>query len=309
MKKTSTVIFLLFIISPFVLSDNFVIKNKKEFNRIFSTDAGLITIAEGFQFTEGPVWVNEKGGYLIFSDVRANELKKYSKKDGIVTFRKPSHNANGNFLDPQGRLYTCEHSARRVTIRDQKGGIRVLVDHYRKKRFNSPNDIVVRSDGTVWFTDPTYGLEDKSQKELEGNYVFYFDPETKEIKIAAKDFDMPNGLCFSPDETKLYIADSGKPHHIRVFDVHAEGALKNGRVFCESDGNGPDGIRVDNDGRLYITAGDGIHIFTPEGSLIGKILTPVQPTNLCFGGSEKNILFITARSKLYCINLKVKGKY
>ena len=168
--------------------------------------------------------------------------------------------------------------------------MRTLVDRFDGKKFNSPNDAVVKSDGTIWFTDPPYGLPKGETKEQDGNYVFRFDPKTKTTTLAAKDFDMPNGLCFSPDEKKLYVADSGKPRHIRVFDVQPDGTLTGGAVFCQIDKGVPDGIRCDAQGRIFSSAGDGVHIFSPDGKLIGKILVPETPANLCFGGTDGKTL-------------------
>jgi gluconolactonase len=164
----------------------------------------------------------------------------------------------------------------------------------------------VKSDGTVWFTDPDYGLGG-NKKEQEGNFVFRFDPKTKQVSAVVKDFDKPNGICFSPDEKKLYVADSGKPHHIRVFDVQKDGTLANGKIFCVIDKGVPDGIRCDKQGRVWSSAGDGVHIFAPDGSLIGKTLVPESPANLCFGGKDGKTLYITARSSLYAIGTLQKN--
>ncbi|HTD85435.1 MAG TPA: SMP-30/gluconolactonase/LRE family protein, partial [Candidatus Binatia bacterium] len=228
------------------------------------------------------------------------ELKKWTKAGGVTTFRKPSNNANGNTLDVQGKLTTVEHSGRRVCVTERDGTVRTLVDTFEGKKFNSPNDVVVKSDGTYWFTDPDYGLG-KNPKEQPGNYVYRFDPRSKSIAAVVKDFDKPNGLCFSPDEKKLYIADSGKPRHIRVFDVQSGGTLDGGKVFCAIDKGGPDGIRCDNSGRIWSSAGDGAHVFAPDGKLLGKILVPESPANLCFGGGDGKTLYITARKSLYAI--------
>ena len=299
----------------------FVIQDAAEFRKIVPAGARLEKLAGGFQFVEGPVWTNAEGGYLVFSDIPANELKKWTPQDGVSTFRSPSHNANGNTRDAQGRLITCEHSGRRVSIADAAGNVSTLVDRYQGKRLNSPNDVVVKSDGTIWFTDPPYGLRNHMQgKELDGNYVFRFDPDSGELQPVVDDFDRPNGLCFSPDESKLYIADSGQPRHVRVFDVQADGTLSGGSVFCAVDTGVPDGIRCDVEGRLYSSAGDGIQIFAPSGGLIGKILVPrvpsrndaaqlapESPANLCFGGQDGKTLFITASTSLYAIQLGVSG--
>ena len=269
--------------------------------------AKLQKLAGDMKFTEGPVWIGRDGGDLVFSDIPADELMRWSMSEGLRTFRKPSHQANGNTLDRQGRLVTCEHHARRVTRTEADGTVTVLVDSFEGKKFNSPNDAVVRSDGTIWFTDPPYGLPPGASRELEKNYVFRFDPTTKRIDIVADDFDMPNGLCFSPDERTLYVADSGKPHHIRAFDVTSDGRLQNARIFCTIDAGAPDGIRCDDQGNVWSSAGDGVHVFAPDGTLLGKIPVPETPANLCFGGADGRILFITARTSLYSIRVNARG--
>ena len=284
---------------------DFDIRDETEFKKIVAADVKLVKLAGEMKFIEGPVWLERDGGFLVFSDIPSDELKKWTAKDGLTTFRKPSANANGNTLDGQGRLVSCEHSGRRVSVLEKDGTLRTVADQCGGKKFNSPNDAVVKSDGTVWFTDPPYGLPKGATKEQEGNYVFRFDPKTKTATIVAKDFDMPNGLCFSPDEKKLYVADSGKPKHIRVFDVQTDGTLTGGAVFCQIDKGGPDGIRCDAQGRIFSSAGDGVHIFAPYGKLIGKILAPESPANLCFGGKDGKTLFITARTSLYSIPLLV----
>jgi len=231
-------------------------------------------------------------------------LKKWSNQDGLSTFRKPSQNANGNTIDRQGRLMTAEHGARRVSVTAQDGTVTTVVDQYNGKKLNSPNDVVMKSDGTIWFTDPDYGLSDRP-KEQPGNYVYRFNPKNRELHPVATDFDKPNGLCFSPNESKLYVADSGRPRHIRVFQVNSDGTLTNGKVLAKIDRGGPDGIRCDRDGRIWSSAGDGIHIFSSEGGLIGKILVPEAPANLGFGGQDGKTLFITARKSLYSIQTSV----
>ncbi|MGD0093728.1 MAG: SMP-30/gluconolactonase/LRE family protein [Planctomycetota bacterium] len=283
----------------------FDIRDEAEFSRIVPKGAVLRKLAGGLKFVEGPVWM--PGGFLVFSDIPADELKKWSEKDGLTTFRTPSHNANGNFLSTDGLLLTCEHSSRRVTRTEKDGSIAVLADSYDGKKLNSPNDLVMKSDGMIYFTDPPYGVPKGEKREQPKNFVFRLDPKTKELKPIADDFDMPNGLCFSPDEKKLYIADSGQPRHIRVFDVKDDGTLANGKVFCAIDKGLPDGIRCDSAGRLFSTAGDGVQIFNTEGALIGKILVPETPANICFGGADRKTLYITARTSLYAIELASAG--
>ena len=284
-------------------SEPFFIKNEAEFRKCVAAEARVEKLAGGLSFTEGPAW--HPDGFLVFSDIPNNELKKWTKAEGLTTFRKPSQNANGNTIDRAGRLVSAEHTARRVSVTEKDGTVKTLVDRYDGKKFNSPNDVVVKSDGTVWFTDPPYGLPKGEQKEQAGNYVFRFDPKSGTTTIVSTNHDMPNGLAFSPDEKKLYVADSGQPRHIRVYDVKADGTLGGGGEFGKIDKGGPDGIRCDAEGRVWSSAGDGVHIFAPDGALIGKILTPEGPANLGFGGADGKTLFITARKSLYAIPVRV----
>jgi len=265
-------------------------------------------IAGGFHFIEGPVWTNDDGGFLVFSDIPADETKKWTEKRSVVTFRKPSFNTNGNTRDREGRLISCETSAkaRRITRTESDGSITILADNFDGKKFNATNDVVVKSDGTIWFTDPTYDMP-KGTQEIPGQYVFQLDPQTKRVTAMAKDFDQPNGLCFSPDEKMLYIADSGHPHHIRVFNVQHDGTLNDGRIFCVIDNGVPDGIRCDEHGNVWSSAGDGVQVFSPDGMLILRIKVPETPANLCFGGATGKTLFITARTSLYAIQTNVRG--
>lgn len=263
-------------------------------------------LAGDMKFTEGPVWLSRDGGFLVFSDIPADELKRWSEKEGLATFRKPSHNANGNLLDREGRMISCEHGGRRLSILEADGTLATLVDKFEGKAFNSPNDVAVAADDAVCFTDPDYGLRGKPG-EIGGNWVFRFDPKTKNIRVLVKDFDKPNGIAFSPDGKLLYIADSGKPRHIRVFDVEADGGVSNSRVFCTLDQGAPDGIRCDADGRVWSSAGDGVRIYDTSGKLLGTIPVPEVPANLCFGGADRKTLFITARTSLYAIDVRVKG--
>src|SRR5258706_3994798 len=284
---------------------DFEIKNEAEFKKPLPQGVTLQRLVGDRGFVEGPAW-RPADQALIFSDIPNNELKIWTAQFGINTLRRPSNNSDGNTIDPEGRLVTAEHSGRRVSVTLENETVATLVDQYNGKKLNSPNDVVVRSDGTVWFTDPDYGLG-QNTKEQEGNYVFRFDPKAKQNSVVSKDFDKPNGICFSPDENKLYVADSGKPRHIRVFQVERDGAVSNGKIFCKIDKGAPDGIRCDVDGRIWSSAVDGIQIFGADGALIGKILAAESPANLCFGGPEGRTLFITARSTLYSIPTLVTG--
>lgn len=282
---------------------DFEIVDKAEFERIFAPSAKVERLATGMQFIEGPIWINTDGGFLIFSDIPANELKRWDAKKGVTTFRQPSNAANGNTLDLQGRLISAEHGARRVSRTEKNGEVVTLVDSFEGKKLNSPNDVVVKSDGTIWFTDPDYGLAGRT-KEQPGNYVYRFDPKSKNLTAVIKDFDKPNGLCFSPDETRLYVADSGTPRHIRVFDVGRDGSVAQGRVFAAIDKGGPDGIRCDAVGRVWSSSGDGAQIFSAEGKLIARILLPESAANLTFGGKDGHRVFLTARKSLYAVDSK-----
>ena len=264
---------------------------------VLPAGAKVEKLAGGFQFIEGPVWVPEEGGYLIFSDINANRLIRWSSRAGPSTFRQPSGQANGNILDHEGRLITCEHQTRRVSRTETNGMIRTLVDRFDGRTFNAPNDVAVKSDGTIWFTDPNYG----AGQTQPGRYVYRFDPTNGNATVTAlvTNFDQPNGICFSPDEAHLYVADSGTPRHIRVFDVTIDNRLTNGRVFTAVNPGAPDGIRAHADGRIFSSAGDGVQIFGTNGALLGRILTPEAAANLCFGGPGNRMLFITARTSLY----------
>ncbi|HZZ44533.1 MAG TPA: SMP-30/gluconolactonase/LRE family protein [Tepidisphaeraceae bacterium] len=268
---------------------------------LFPPNAQLQKIIPDQKFTEGPVWVNDQtGGHLVFSDIPDSTIHKWTPAAGLSTLRHPSNQTNGNTVDAQRRLISCEHQTRRVVRTEPDGSITVLADAYDGHKLNSPNDVIVKSDGTIWFTDPPYGI-DRSLIEQAHNYVFRLNPATGQVTPVASDFDMPNGLCFSPDEHTLYVADSGSPHHIRSFKIFADNTLGQSKTFATIDNGIPDGIRCDANGNLWSSAGDGIHIFSPEGSLLAKIPTPETPANLTFGGPDGHTLFITARSSVYSI--------
>ncbi|MBM3786091.1 MAG: SMP-30/gluconolactonase/LRE family protein [Acidobacteria bacterium] len=279
---------------------DFEIKDEAEFKKLFPAGAKVTRLETNLQFVEGPAWT--PGGFLVFSDIPANELKRWDPKGGLTTFRKPSNNANGNTVDQQGRLVTAEHTAHRISRTAKDGTVATLVESFEGKMLNSPNDVVVKSDGTFWFTDPDYGLGGR-KKEQAGNYVYRFDERTGALLPVVKDFDKPNGLCFSPDEKKLYVADSGKPRHIRVFDVNSDGTVGGGRVFASIDKGGPDGIRCDEGGRVWSSSGDGAQIFAADGHLIARILLPEAAANLTFGPKT---LYLTARKSLYSVPVKAK---
>lgn len=278
--------------------------------------ARLEELYSGCRWAEGPVWFND-ANQLLWSDIPNQRMLRWTPDGGVSVFRQASNFANGHTRDREGRLVSCEHGTRRVTRTEVDGAITVLADSYRGKRLNSPNDVVVASDGAVWFTDPTYGiLSDyegyRADPEQETRNVYRLDPASGDIAAVATDFNQPNGLAFSPDERVLYVADSGASHdeslprHIRAFDV-AGGRLTNGRVFCEIDTGIPDGIRTDTVGNLWSSAGDGVHCFAPDGTLLGKILVPQTVANLTFGGPRRNRLFIAATNSLYSIYVTATG--
>lgn len=291
---------------------------KPRFSELIIPLCRLERLYTGARWAEGPVYFAD-GRYLLFSDIPNNRMLRWEEESEQVSlFRYPSNFSNGNTRDRQGRLLTCEHGTRRVTRTEPDGRITVLADRFDGKRLNSPNDVVVRSNGTVWFTDPPYGiLSDyegyKAESEIGHCHVYCHNPETGETRVAADDFDKPNGLAFSADETTLYIADSGrshgadKPHHVRAFDVAADGKLSGGRVFAEIEPGIPDGLRLDTGGRIWISAADGVHCYEPDGELIGRILVPEPVANFTFGGPRHSRLFITASSSLYAVFLNATG--
>ena len=278
----------------------------------------LERLATGCRWAEGPAYF-PAGRYLVWSDIPNDRMLRWDECDGnISTFRAPAGYTNGHTVDRQGRLVSCEHLARRVTRTELDGTITVLADRYRGKRLNSPNDVVVRSDGSIWFTDPAYGIDHdyeglRQEPELDGCHVYRVDPGTAEVTRVADDFVRPNGLAFSPDESRLYIADSGATHepdgprHIRVFDVVDGRTLAGGEVFSDCDAGIFDGFRVDEAGRLWASAGDGVHCIDMDGTLIGKIRVPETVSNVCFGGRHRNRLFITATTSLYSVYLLLRG--
>ncbi len=286
------------------------------FSRYVLGNASLKQLATGFDWVEGPVWFGD-AGCLLFSDIPNNRILRWTPDSGITTYRQPSNYANGHTRDRQGRLVSCEHGARRVTRTEWDGSITVIADGFEGKRLNSPNDVVVASDGAIWFTDPHYGIMTdyegyKSEQELPCN-VYRVDAASGAIEAVLTDFACPNGLAFSPDESLLYVADTGRMYdaeakkHIRVFDYAGEGRLTGGAVFHVVEPGASDGFRVDSDGNIWTSAGDGVHCIAPDGRLLGKILVPELVSNVCFGGRAKHQLFITATTSLYSIILNRQG--
>ena len=278
---------------------------------LIDANAELEQLGTGCEFTEGPVWHSE-GKFLLFSDIPANQMKKWTAEEGITNFRVPSGKSNGLTYDKQGRLVTCEHANRRVSRTEADGTVVTIASHYEDKRLNSPNDVVVKSDGSIYFSDPPYGLtadygiEGEQDLDFQGVYRLSADGQT--LTLLVDDFDRPNGLCFSPDESILYIDDTERMH-IRAFDVQPDGTIANGRVFAEEEGEGaaPDGMKIDVHGNVYLTGPGGIWVFDTSGEHLGVIQTPERSANLAWGGDDWSTLFITASTSLYSVQCKVSG--
>jgi len=285
------------------------IKHSEKFDTIVPKESKVEKIATNFQFTEGPVW-NIPEGFLLFSDIPRNRIWKWFPDRGTSVFREPSGNSNGLTYDKEGRLLICEHGNRRLARMAKDGTYTVLADRFQGKRLNSPNDVTVKSEGTVYFTDPPYGIKPE-QMELPFQGVFRLNPSSRELVLLVKDFDRPNGLAFSPDEKILYINDSSTSRrHIRAFDVNPDGRLSNSRVFYEirsKETGNPDGMKVDVEGNLYVAAAGGIWVISPHAELLGIIRTSETPANCAWGKSDWKTLFITARSSLYSIKLSIPG--
>ena len=294
-----------------------LVPDSPKFLELFPAGAALTKLATGFIWAEGPVWFSELNE-LRFSDIPNNRMMRWSPVNGLSVFRQPSQRTNGHTRDREGNMISCEHGGRCVSRTYMDGRYEMIVSHWNGKRLNSPNDVVVKSDGTIWFTDPPYGIISnhegiKADSEIGNNNVYRFDPATGELSVVADDFDRPNGLAFSPDESELYIADSGyarghgfgfeegRPRHVRGLKVVNGKTLKDSRVVAVINEKVPDGLRVDTEGLLWISAGDGIHCYTKDGERLGRILVPETVANLTFGGFGKSRMFITATSSLYAI--------
>jgi gluconolactonase len=291
--------------------------HEKEFTHLVVGSANLDTLYTDCRWAEGPCWFGD-ANCLIWSDIPNNRMLRWVPDGGVSVFRHNSNFVNGNTRDREGRLISCSHGGRNVVRTEVDGSLTVLADSYRGKRLNAPNDVVVKSDGSIWFTDPGYGiLSDyegfKGEFEQDGCFVFRLDPATGEMAVVVDDFVRPNGLAFSPDESILYVADSAYSHgadlprHIRAFDVGADNVLSKGRVFVEIKPGLPDGFRIDVDGNIWTSAGDGVHCYNPSGVLLGKILTPNTVANVEFGGPRRNRLFIAATESLHAIYLATNG--
>lgn len=277
----------------------------------FHGDAWLERLHTGCRWTEGPAWF-PAGRYLVFSDIPNDRILRWDETTGAVgVFRQPSMYANGHTVDRRGRLVSCEHGRRAVTRTEPDGSVTVLADAYQGKRLNSPNDVVEHSDGSLWFTDPAYGIDSdyegyRADSEIGGCHVYRIDPAGGQLTRVAADFDRPNGLAFSADEQRLYITDSAR-RELRVFTVNGDRTLSGGEVLATCTAGTFDGVRLDHGGRIWAAAGDGLHCFDPDGTLIGKLLVPETVANLAFGGPRRNRLFICATSSLYSVMVNVTG--
>jgi gluconolactonase len=285
----------------------------ERFRACFNRTAKLEQLWTGARWTEGPAYF-PAARCLLFSDIPNDRMLRYDECDGNVSvFRQPCGYANGHTVDREGRLVSCEHGGRRVSRTEHDGRVIAIAERFEGKRLNSPNDVVVKSDGSIWFTDPPFGiLSDyeghKAASELGKNYVFRVDARNGSIAAVADDFVRPNGLAFSTDESKLYIVDSHPSQRsMRVYDVGDDGAIRNGRVFATCTAGRFDGFRLDDAGRIWTSTDEGVHCYDPDGTLIGKVLVPEILSNVCFGGAKRNRLFITATGSLYAVMLTVNG--
>jgi gluconolactonase len=298
--------------------DSFTVLDER-FSRLTLANVHVERLWTGCRWAEGPAYF-AAGRYLVWSDIPNNRMLRYDDTDGSVSvFRQPSNCSNGHTVDREGRLVSCEHQARCVSRTEHDGSRTVLAGTFGGRRLNSPNDVVVKSDGAIWFTDPTYGIDtdyegDAAESEIGASHVYRIDPASGECTAVATDFVQPNGLAFSPDERLLYVADTGATHvkggprHIRRFSVAGDGrALAGGEVFATCTAGLFDGMRVDVHGNVWTSAGDGVHCYHPDGMLLGKINLPEVVANVCFGGPKRNRLFVCATTSLYAVYLNTAG--
>lgn len=290
----------------------------ERFEKRIQGNANIDVLWTGGRWAEGPAYL-AAGRYVIWSDIPNDRIMRFDEMNGeVATFEQPCRNQNGHAVDREGRLVACEHRGRCISRYEIDGSRTVLADRYEGKRFNSPNDVIVKSDGSVWFTDPSYGIDsdyegDASPMEQDGRHVYRMDPSGKVTRVI-NDLRQPNGLAFSADETVLYVSDTGRTHFpdcepkIRRYPVAADGAsVGKGEDFVISESGLFDGFRLDTDGNVWSSAGDGIHCFAPDGTLLGKILIDEVVANLCFGGPKRNRLFICATTTLRAIYVNARG--
>lgn len=291
---------------------NVEIRNRR-FTAVVGADVAFEKVGSGCIFTEGPLW-HPYEKFLLFSDIPGDKIRLWSQAEGIKIFRTPSNMANGLTYDRQGRLLACEHAVSRVTRTELDGTITILASHYDGKELNSPNDIVVKSDGGIYFTDPPYGRAEfygvPRPQELTFQGVYRIDPIRRDLRLLVHDFDGPNGLCFSLDERRLFVNDTNR-QHIRVFDLEPDGSVTHGRVWAETVGKGngaPDGMKIDSEGNLYCSGPGGIHVFDPDGACLGVIRVPEPLANFAWGDADLRSLFITASTSVYKIPVRVPGR-
>ena len=284
----------------------------ERFEGVVGKSVAFERLATGFIFTEGPLW-HRRDKYLLFSDMPGDHLRRWSQKDGVTTFRKPCNKSNGLAWDLQGRLIVCEHASSHLTRTEPDGKITVLASHHAGKELNSPNDVIVKSDGAIYFSDPTYGRKPHfglpREPQLSFRGVYRLAPDGKTLTLLADDFGQPNGLCFSLDEKVLFVNDTDK-QHIRAFDVKADGTLANSRVWAKTVGEGqgaPDGMKIDSKGNIYCCGPGGIHVFAPDATSLGVIKVPEYVANFCFGDDDLRSLFITASTSIYRIRVATPG--
>lgn len=293
------------------MSTTFEVRDLR-FHEVFASDAELVRHLHGFKFTEGPIW-HPVEKHLRFSDIIGNSIYQWSAADGLKDIRPNSHLANGNTYDRQGRMLTCHHASSRVTRTEPDGSITVIAAHYQGKQLNSPNDIVVKRDGAIYFSDPPSGREAfvgiPRDSELGFAGVYRVDPETLALALLVDDFAKPNGLCFSLDEKQLFVNDTAR-FHIRVFDVRDDGTVANGRLWAETvaEGRGvPDGMKFDSAGHLLCCGPGGVHVFAPDATCLGVLRTPEQACNFIWGDDDFQTLYITAVTSVYRIRVQVPG--
>jgi gluconolactonase len=284
----------------------------KRFESVVGRSVQFERLATGCIFTEGPLW-HRRDKYLLFSDMPGDHLRRWSAKDGVATFRKPCNKSNGLAWDNQGRLIVCEHATSRLTRTEADGSITVLASHHQGKELNSPNDVVVKSDGAIYFSDPTYGRKPHfgipRETELAFRGVYRVSPDGESLTLLADDFGQPNGLCFSLDEKVLFVNDTDR-QHIRAFDVKSDGAVGNSRVWAKTVGEGagaPDGMKIDSAGNVYCCGPGGIHVFTPDAVCLGVIRVPEYTANFCWGDDDLRSLFIAASTSIYRVRVAVPG--
>ncbi len=295
-----------------------VVRFDDRLNAVVPVDAEVVQLCTGAQWSEGPVYLPAEAA-VIWSDIPNNRLLRWSAVDGLTIARSPSVFTNGNTLDREGRIVHCSHGQRAITRTDVDGSVTVLVDRWHDKRLNSPNDVVVHVDGSVWFSDPPYGIVSdregyRADSEIDANHVYRFEPETNDLRVVVTDVEEPNGLAFSPDGDFLYVSDTSAAlrsdgtgnHHIRRYRISGCRVL-DGELFAIVEPGLPDGFRIDQYGNVFTSSADSIQVYAPDGTLLGKIGVPEKVSNCCWGGPERDVLFITASTSLYSIQLSTTG--